>query len=130
MSLVPFVSNKMEVIVGPPYLPNKFEREDSSLYAFNVSLLMAKMMEYDETYWNKEEYSNYKVFKKFDCPIYLLNRKHKVSAYHKYVGLEWSEAIAKSEAKRLTPQDDTLQRYKEWIEKYEKYIAFIHSKND
>ena len=151
--------NKMEIIECPPYLPNKYEREDPSLYAFNVSLFMARMMEYNTNFTNVEEYGGYKLMKnrisylqlqennknksqfakmyekkiiekKLHCPIYLLNRNQKTQAYHLFVVLGWSTDLIRNMAKKSWKSDKTLEKHREWIEKYQLYLEYLNSKND
>ena len=144
---------KMEIIECPPYIPNKYEREDPSLYAFNVSLFMARMMEYDTNFdiENKNmSYSGMRLLerrvssynnkpqtfltqleikrrkklekkKEIHCPIYILNRDHKKGCYHRFL-LGWSSCMALKTGYQFSKRDETLKKYRQWIDRYCEYL--------
>lgn len=69
--------NRMEIIECPPYIPNKYERADPSLYAFNVNLFMARMMEYDTGFNKKNQNMSYSGMKLLSKRITKFNTKPK-----------------------------------------------------
>ena len=146
--------NEIEVIECPPYLPNKHERKDPCLYAFNLTVFMARVMEYKTNFSNIENYSGYKLMKqrisylksidqdelvklyqeklsqkKLHCPIYLLNRNQKTKGYHPFVVLGWSTDLIRNIAKSLGKCDETLEKHREWAQKYKQYLEYLQQKS-
>ena len=63
-------TNEINVIIGKPYVPNKDEMRDPTLYANNVNILISKMLG--------------------DVSIYLLNKEHKFKCYFEYLRTKWN----------------------------------------
>ena len=93
--------NNFEILIGPPYIPSEKEMNNPALYAYNMSILMAKML------GNKD--------------IYFLNRHIKTKCWHPVPVLKWNFKKSYKMAKDLWKNDKTFNEYIKLIQNDQRY---------
>jgi len=125
--------NRLEVWHSPPYLPSEAEKADSTLFAYNVNILMAQMltkMKQNSAQTQRvskngptlrEMLSRDNVSSVEPTKIYLTNRDLKVRCFHELKLGRMGGAEVLRKAKIRCGRDELIGRYLEMLAKDERY---------